>query len=345
MAAISLPPASAPGLDVASIVSQLVAAERGPADQRISIATTRANTSISALAQFSFAAMANLQTARRTRYCRAAMAAASSLGKLTATPAKLDVLTPPVPRTRRWPATTRWKSCRWHRCQRSAPAISYASEQRHRRRWRCHDRRRRQIIHRQSHQIRANTLADLRDKINAASDNSGVGAAIVSDGGGARLLLTSRSHRCTANAVSVSTYDLQHHGVPACQPMPWSRSMASQTTSSSNAVTTAVDGLTLNLVKAEPGTSTTLTVGLDSESLGSRRWRPSSTPTTTSSSSLPRRPSSIRSRRPPASCSAIPRCCRPPRQLRNVIGGSSRFCRRLQDPVGDRHHHVQPTAH
>ena len=40
------------GLDVASIVSQLVAAERGPADQRISIATTRANTSISALGNF-----------------------------------------------------------------------------------------------------------------------------------------------------------------------------------------------------------------------------------------------------------------------------------------------------
>ncbi|MGQ3057096.1 MAG: flagellar filament capping protein FliD, partial [Nevskia sp.] len=36
-----------------------------------------------------------------------------------------------------------------------------------------------------------------------------------------------------------------------------------QTTSSSNTVTTAVDGLTLNLVKAEPGTSTALTVSLD----------------------------------------------------------------------------------
>lgn len=107
----------------------------------------------------------------------------------------------------------------------------------------------------------ANTLADLRDKINAASDNKGVGAAIVSDSGGARLLLTSRSTGA-ANAVSVTT-SLFSTTVSQAAADAVVKVDGFQTTSSSNTVTTAVDGLTLNLVKAEPGTSTALTVSLD----------------------------------------------------------------------------------
>ncbi|WP_293388470.1 flagellar filament capping protein FliD [Nevskia sp.] len=244
------------GLDVANIVSQLVAAERGPADQRISIATTRANTSISALANFR-SAMANLQTASNA-LLPGSNGAASSLGKLTATPAKLDFFT----------ASAENKAVAGNY---SVEVVSLAAA----------NKRASDLYASSSATVGdgdvtiavagksftvnltspANTLADLRDKINAASDNSGVGAAIVSDGGGARLLLTSRATG-TANAVSVSsTIFNTTESQPAADAVV--KVDGFTTTSSSNAVTTAVDGLTLNLVKAEPGTSTTLTVGLD----------------------------------------------------------------------------------
>lgn len=107
----------------------------------------------------------------------------------------------------------------------------------------------------------ANTLADLRDKINAATDNSGVGAAIVADAGGARLLLTSRATG-VANALTVTsslftTTEVQ----PAADAQI--KLDGYLYTSASNQVSGAVDGITLNLAKALPGTTTTLNVALD----------------------------------------------------------------------------------
>lgn len=244
------------GLDVASIVSQLVAAERGPADQRISIATTRANTSISALANFR-SALASLQTASKA-LLPGSNGTASSLGKLTATPVKADYFT----------ASAENKAVAGNY---SMEVVSLAAAN-----------KRASDLYASSAAVvgegdvsltvagksftvtlasPANTLADLRDKINAASDNSGVGAAIVSDGSGARLLLSSRATG-TANAVSVSSSIFNStESQPAADAVV--KVDGFTTTSSSNTVTTAVDGLTLNLVKAEPGTSTTLNVGLD----------------------------------------------------------------------------------
>ena len=79
------------GLDVNGIVTQLVAAERGPADQRLSIATTKANTTISALANFR-SALSSLQGAAKA-LLPSSTGAASSLGKLTATPVTSDYFT------------------------------------------------------------------------------------------------------------------------------------------------------------------------------------------------------------------------------------------------------------
>jgi len=244
------------GLDVASIVSQLVAAERSPADQRISIATTRANTSISALASFR-SALASLQGAAKA-LLPGSNGAASSLGKLTATPVKADYFT----------ATAENKAVAGSY---SVEVLSLAAAN-----------KRASDLYANSSAVvgdgdvtltvagksftvtlasPANTLADLRDKINAATDNSGVGAAIVSDGSGARLVLSSRSTG-TANAVSVSSAIFNTtESQPAADAVV--KVDGFTTTSSTNAVTTAVDGLTLNLVKAEPGTTTDLNVGLD----------------------------------------------------------------------------------
>ncbi len=244
------------GLDVASIVSQLVAAERGPADQRISIATTRANTSISALANFR-SALSSLQGAAKA-LLPGTGGSASGLGKLTATPANTTYYT----------ASAENKAVAGNY---SVEVVSLAAASK-----RASDLYASSgatvgngdvtiAVGGKSFTVNlaspANTLADLRDKINAASDNSGVGAAIVSDGGGARLLLTSRATG-TANALTVTTsLFATSESQPAADAVV--KVDGFTTTSSSNAVTTAVDGLTLNLVKAEQGTSTALTVALD----------------------------------------------------------------------------------
>lgn len=244
------------GLDVASIVSQLVAAERGPADQRLSIATTKANTTISALGNFR-SLLASLQTAAKA-LLPGTSGTPSGLGKLSATPANTTYYT----------ASAENKAVAGNY---SVEVVSLAAASK-----RASDLYASSgstvgngdvtiSVGASSFTVNladgANTLADLRDKINAASDNKGVGAAIVSDSGGARLLLTSRSTG-TANAVSVST-TLFNTTVSQAAADAVVKVDGFQTTSSSNTVTTAVDGLTLNLVKAEPGTSTALTVSLD----------------------------------------------------------------------------------
>ncbi|MBA4285983.1 MAG: hypothetical protein C0434_10690 [Xanthomonadaceae bacterium] len=244
------------GLDVASIVSQLVAAERGPADQRISIATTKANTTISALGNFR-SLLASLQTAAKA-LLPGTTGTPSGLGKLTATPVNTTYYT----------ASAESKAVAGNY---SVEVVSLAAASK-----RASDLYASSgatvgngdvtiSVGSNSFTVSladgANTLADLRDKINSASDNKGVGAAIVSDAGGARLLLTSRTTG-TANAVSVSTtlFNTTESQAAADAVV---RVDGFQTTSSTNAVTTAVDGLTLNLVKAEPGTSTALNVALD----------------------------------------------------------------------------------
>lgn len=244
------------GLDVASIVSQLVAAERGPADQRISIATTRANTSISALGNFR-SLLASLQTAAKA-LLPGTGGTASGLGKLSATPASTTFFT----------ATAESRAVAGSY---SVEVVSLAVASK-----RASDLYAASgatvgngdvtiAVGGNSFTVTladgANTLADLRDRINAAGDNTGVGAAIVSDTGGARLLLTSRETGL-ANAVTVTSSLFSTTESQAASDAVV-RVDGFQTTSSTNTVTTAVDGLTLNLVKAEPGTRTALNVTLD----------------------------------------------------------------------------------
>lgn len=241
------------GLDVNNIVTQLVAAERGPSDQRLGSAQSKAQTKISALAALR-SALANLQTAAD------ALKTSSTGGfaQLKATAAVPDYFS----------ATASSKAVAGSynvevlalaaASKRSSDAFASSSA----------------VVGTGDVTIAvgaksftvslasgANTLADLRDKINAATDNSGVGAAIVSDAGGARLLLTSRDTG-TANALTVTT---SLFGTSEVQPAADAQIKLDgySYTSSSNTVTGAVDGLTLNLTKAAPGTTTTLNVSLD----------------------------------------------------------------------------------
>ncbi|HEX5353519.1 MAG TPA: flagellar filament capping protein FliD [Rhodanobacteraceae bacterium] len=126
-----------------------------------------------------------------------------------------------------------------------------------------------------------NTLAGIRDAINGASDNPGVSATIVHATDGDHLMLTS-SQTGVANAFSISASG----GDGGLDALTWdastgSGSLTQQTaaadaqvsidgftsTSSTNVVDGAIDGITLNLASADPGDPQTLTVGRDVTSM------------------------------------------------------------------------------
>ncbi len=119
-----------------------------------------------------------------------------------------------------------------------------------------------------------NTLAGIRDAINASPDNIGVKASLVYGTGGAQLVLSSSSTGADSSfTVATSGGDgglaaLTYAG--AGDTSNYSVSQAAQDAivlvagveahSASNTVTTAIDGVTLNLVAAKKDTPLNLTV-------------------------------------------------------------------------------------
>ena len=123
------------------------------------------------------------------------------------------------------------------------------------------------------------SLAEVRDAINAAS--AGVAASIVNDGSGQRLLITSTATGA-ANAlrVSVADADANHTDAAGLSRLAYDASTGGvarleQTvaardsrialdgitiTRASNTVSEAIEGVTLNLAKESPGAVTTLNV-------------------------------------------------------------------------------------
>jgi flagellar hook-associated protein 2 len=122
-----------------------------------------------------------------------------------------------------------------------------------------------------------NTLAGIRDAINAASDNSGVQATIVNATAGSYLIL-SGENTGAANTITV-TQSGGDGGLAALEYDPgnglnaMTQSIAAQdaqiridgldVTSSSNSITGAIDGVTIDVVQASAGGSETLTVEND----------------------------------------------------------------------------------
>ena len=130
-----------------------------------------------------------------------------------------------------------------------------------------------------------NTLAGIRDAINSAAGNEGVSATIVNGTDGARLVLTSRDTG-VANAIKVTqsggdgglaalVYDA---GNPGANTMTETTAAADATVyvngyehkSASNTVDGAVDGLSISLVKADPGTTYTLSVATDNTAVATK---------------------------------------------------------------------------
>lgn len=120
-----------------------------------------------------------------------------------------------------------------------------------------------------------NTLANIRDAINAASDNPGVTASLITVDTGTQLLLTSNQTGAT-NTITVAAVDddgvdgfdltrLDSASLVTVQP-PLSAiiEVDSQTvTRDSNVFSDVISGVTFNLAQADPGTVETLTVSTD----------------------------------------------------------------------------------
>jgi flagellar hook-associated protein 2 len=124
----------------------------------------------------------------------------------------------------------------------------------------------------------ANTLADIRDAINSADTNTGVVASIVVADDGARLVLTGRETGLSG-AFSVSSADgdgglaiLDYAvGTPGSYTEIDTAADALvvidgfSVSSSSNTVAGAIEGVTLNLLEADPGNESTFEISLNKD--------------------------------------------------------------------------------
>ena len=122
-----------------------------------------------------------------------------------------------------------------------------------------------------------NTLAGIRDAINAASDNPGVTATLITASDGAHLVLTS-SKTGASNPIQVTQSggdgglsaleytNLNQANYTQLRPAQDARVLVAGTyeaTSSTNVVEGVIEGVSLNLVKAAPGTTVSIDVAFD----------------------------------------------------------------------------------
>ncbi len=128
-----------------------------------------------------------------------------------------------------------------------------------------------------------NTLAGIRDAINAATTNTGVQATLLTGTSGSKLVLTG-SQTGAANAIKVTANGgdggLSQLVYDPPNPSGLSLIQAAQdasikvsgfaATSATNTFTSAIDGVTLNLAKAAPGTTTTLGIANDTGTVTNR---------------------------------------------------------------------------
>ncbi|MGQ0528869.1 MAG: flagellar filament capping protein FliD [Panacagrimonas sp.] len=250
------------GLDVQSLVSQLVASERSPAETRLSRQESSTRSTLSALSIFK-STMAGLQTS-----VNALKGGASALDKLSVSSSKPELFTATTSsgaaagsfgvEVLSLATVSKINSDVYGSADavvgNGTVTISVGAE---------------------SFDITldndGNSLADLRDKINQASDNTGVTASLLNVDGGTRLVLTARETG-TANALSLSS-SAEIGGAAFINTAVLQTAVDAEIEidgftyiSGSNTVTAAVDGVSFNLLKAEPGTVGTLNLNVDSKS-------------------------------------------------------------------------------
>ncbi len=261
------------GLDIASLVSQLVAAERQPLDARLDRRATATTVELSALGSLR-GALAALRDALAPLRSTAAFAVRS------ATSANEDVFTASATGAIA-PGTYDVEVANLASAHRLASAafaagggayvgsgtltISVGGDA-------------------FSIDVLAGggTLADIRNAINGATGNTGVTASIINEVGGSRLVLTARQTGAAATIeVTQSGGDGGLAALTFDPNAPLSGGLTQTTAaadavvringfehrSANNSVTGAIEGLTLTLRAADPGNSHLLTVGNDTASV------------------------------------------------------------------------------
>jgi flagellar hook-associated protein 2 len=109
------------------------------------------------------------------------------------------------------------------------------------------------------------TLNGIRDAINNASDNTGVTATVVNADGGATLILTSENTGTDDTITITDATNLGLTTVSAAQDAIVTIG-GFQVTSTSNSITSAIDGVTINLKALDTaGVTQTLTIGRDTD--------------------------------------------------------------------------------
>ena len=129
----------------------------------------------------------------------------------------------------------------------------------------------------------ANTLEDIRDAINNAADNTGVQATLLTGTEGTRLILTSRKtgedHAIKVVASGgdggLAALNYDPDGVMNLEEKELAQNASLKISgfpveSSTNVVDDAIEGVTINLLKAETGKEFTLDVSFDSASVTTR---------------------------------------------------------------------------
>ena len=123
-----------------------------------------------------------------------------------------------------------------------------------------------------------NTLAGIRDAINNATNNPGIKASIVTGADGAHLILSATATGVT-NAISInavaagSPLEILEYGTGTTNNLTQATAATNASvkidgllvTSAGNSIEDAIEGVTINLLEAEPGTIVTLDIDYDTD--------------------------------------------------------------------------------
>ena len=240
------------GLDVNSLVTQLVSAEKQPAQSRLDASQSKAQVRLSALGSFR-GALATLQSALTE------LKGNGAIGSMTATASDTSLFSASAAGAAAGSYSVEVRALARANKLASAPVASANTP--------LGSGGMTLSVGGQSFTVNlssgSDTLADLRNAINNASDNKGVVATIINESGGARLLLTARQTGLV-NAVSVSTSLASFSEIQSALDAHV-RVDGYDAYSAVNSVSGVIDGVTLNLLKAAPGSTATLNVGADNK--------------------------------------------------------------------------------
>lgn len=253
-------------IDVNSLVSQLVAAERKPLDDQIARAASKITTQISAVGSLMGALSA-------FRSSLASLKTTDAFNTRTTTSGNKDIVTAT--------ATTKAQPGRYDvEVERLASAHQISSEPFAQSTTVVGTGTLTISLGAQSFNVNIDdsnsTLAGIRDAINAATDNPGVRATLINAADGSHLVLTS-TKTGEANAIQVAQTggdgNLAQLAYSASNQANYTQLREAQDAiayvatyparSSTNTIEGVIEGVSLNLVSAEPGTSVSIDVSFD----------------------------------------------------------------------------------